>query len=339
LKFNFEATGIGSVPFKDPKEACRLIFDNFKSIPFWPQLPRRSFFENMYVQFAEKIPGVVIDEVNKSIYIDTTGVAETFEEVYGKYAEGDQDFFAVSKNHAQGFYEFLDCLEKKPVSGQFVKGHITGPISFALFLTDENKKSIIYDKDLFEILTKILVMRVKWQIRKLKKYAPGTIIFIDEPYLVSIGSSFVNIDIGAAFDKFDEVAKAIKAEGALAGVHCCGNTDWSALLKRDVDIINFDAYNFMKEFSLYAQNIKEFLQRGGSVAWGIVPSSEAIDNETVKTLIKKLKDGMTLLADKGVPKDAISSIVTSSCGTGSLDEDRTRKIFDAARILSEKLQG
>ena len=338
LKFNFEATGIGSVPFQDAKPACRAIFDNFPEIPFWPQLPKRSFLENMYVQFSENIPGIVLDSKNKTIHIDTSRVISSIEEVYGKYVENDIDFFAVSKEYAAGFYEFLECIKALPSGVKFVKGHITGPISYALSLTDQNKKAIIYDKDLFEVLTKILVMRSKWQIRMLKKYFPNIIIFIDEPYLVSIGSSFVNINIDAAFEKLDELVKAIKAEGSLAGVHCCGNTDFSLLLKREIDILSFDAYNFTKELSLYAKELKDFLTKGGTIAWGIVPSSEVIEGQAPKALVEKLKAAFSLLAGKGIDKSALSSLITPSCGLGTLDEAMAKKIMALVRTLSKEFE-
>ncbi|MDP2913813.1 MAG: methionine synthase [Candidatus Omnitrophota bacterium] len=337
MKFNFQATGIGSVPFTDPKTACRAVFDNFGSIPFWPQLPKRSFLENMYVQFSERLPGLALDEKNKTLHIDTSRVASDIEGVYQKYLDGDCDFFAVSEDHARGFYEFLDQLKGYPKGVEFVKGHITGPISYALLLTDQNKKSIIYDKDLFEVLTKTLSMKARWQIRKLKKLFPNVIIFLDEPYLVSIGSSFINIDIGLALEKFDEIVKAIKDEGALAGVHCCGNTDWSILLKSAIDIINFDAYNFTKEFSLYTADLKNFLQKGATIAWGMVPSSDAIDKETEKTLVKKMREAIRLLTDKGIADNEISSLITSSCGTGTLDEERAGKILRTVKMLSDEL--
>lgn len=338
MKFNFEATGIGSLPFQDPKEACKVIADNFKEIPFWPQLPKRSFLENMYVQFSEKLPGIVIDEANKAIYVDTAGVAETIEELYGKYVEGDLDFFAISKHFAEGFYEFLEYLKSGPKDIKYVKGHTVGPISYALFLTDLNKKSVIHDKDLFEVLTKMLSMRVRWQIRRLKKYVPNVIIFIDEPYLVSIGSSFVSINVEAAFEKLDEVIKAIKAEGALVGVHCCGNTDFGLLLKRDIDILNFDAYAFTKEFSLYAQDIGNYIARGGTVAWGIVPSSDVIRKETRDGLIEKMESSFKILAGKGIGEKGLSSIITPSCGLGTLAESDAKKIVEMAAAVSEKLQ-
>jgi len=334
MKFNFEATGIGSVPFSDPKAAVKLIFDNFRDIPFWPQLPKRSYLENMYVQFSERLPGLVTDEANKSVYVDTTGVAETIEEVYEKYTGGDIDFFSISKTHAAGLYEFLEYLEALPVKPKFVKGHTTGPISYALCLTDQNKKAVIHDKDLFEVLTKTLSMRVKWQIRKLKKAASGVIIFIDEPYLVSIGSSFININIESAFEKLDELVKAIKAEGALAGIHCCGNTDWGLVLKRDIDVLNFDAYNYSKEFSLYANDIKNFIGRGGTIAWGVVPSSDEIKGRTKKSLVEDLKSAIGLLKEKGI-EGPISSLVTPSCGVGTLSEDDAKSVLEMTVKLSD----
>ena len=338
MKFNFEATGIGSVPFRDARLACREIFDNFSKVPFWPQLPQRSFLENMYAQFSDNIPGLVLDVNNKTIHIDTSRLSSSIEEVYGKCVENDVDFFALSKEYAAGFYEFLERLKAPPEGMKFVKGHITGPISYALSLTDQNKRAVIYDNDLFEVLTKMLVMKSRWQIRMLKKCFPNVVIFIDEPYLVSIGSSFVNINTEAAFEKLDELAKSIKAEGALAGVHCCGNTDFSLLLKREIDILSFDAYNFTKELLLYVKELKGFLKRGGTIAWGIVPSSDAIESQRTKALSEKLGSALSLLADKGIDRSALSSLITPSCGLGTLDEERAKKIMACAKTLSEEFE-
>ena len=114
LKFNFEATGIGSVPFKDPKTACDMIFDDFPSIPFWPQISRRSYLENMYAQFSERLPGLVLDEKKRTMHIDTSRSSGDIEAVYQKYLEDDIEFFKMSESYAGGFYEFLRAMKKKP---------------------------------------------------------------------------------------------------------------------------------------------------------------------------------------------------------------------------------
>lgn len=336
MKFNFEATGIGSVPFTDPRAACRIICENFKSIPFWPQLPKRSFLENMYVQYAEGLPGIVCDESKKTIHIDTSKVAAQIENVYSRYLDGDLEFFRISEDRARGLYEFEEAAGTlKDI--KYVKGHITGPVSYGLFLTDQNKKSVIYDKDLFEVLTKILVMKARWQIRRLKKIHPSVIIFVDEPYLVSLGSSFVNVSVDDVADKLDELFAAIKEEGALAGIHCCGNTDWSVLLKRKIDILNFDAYNFMKEFSLYHADIKGFSARGGTLALGIIPTSEAIEGQTRKSLFERALDSMKVLSDKGIDTKELSVIITPACGVGAMDEAMAAKVMEMAAGVSAKL--
>lgn len=334
MRFNFEATGIGSVPFTNPKEACRIVFENFPKIPFWPQLPKRSFLENMYVQYAEGMPGIVVDQARKTIHVDSGRAYSELERTYERYLADDIDFFAITEERAAGLYEFLDIFPSVSVKASFVKGHITGPVSFALSVTDENKRPVIYDKDLFEAITKALVMKAKWQIAKLKKILGNVIIFIDEPYLVSIGSSYVNIDAALASEKIGEAAQAIREAGAFSAIHCCGNTDWSMLLKRDIDIINFDAYNFVKEFVLYADDIRKFAERGGTIAWGIVPSSEAIDRESAASLAARLDSAVEALASRGIGRETIGSLITPSCGLGSLDEIRAKKIMASAAELS-----
>jgi methionine synthase II (cobalamin-independent) len=339
MRFDFDATGIGSVPFRDAKASCRIIFENFKSIPFWPQLPRRTFLENMYAQYSERMPGLVLDEEKKTVHIDTSRVIDDIERLYERYIDGDLEFFRISEDRARGLYEFLKSMrlmqDKSAV--KFVKGHLTGPVSFALSVTDQNKRPVIYDKDLFEVVTKVLAMKARWQIKKLKEVFREVIIFIDEPYLVSIGSSYVNINMEDAARKLDEVIEAVRKEGALSGIHCCGNTDWPFILKRNIDVLSFDAYNFMKEFSLYAAEIKSFLASGGAIAWGIVPSSDAVDKETRESVAGRLKDALALLAAKGIDKDAVPSLVTPSCGVGSLDEETATKVLKMTRALSAAL--
>lgn len=292
----------------------------------------------MYVQFSQGLPGLVLDEKNKTIRIDTSHVAHQTEEVYARYLDGDLEYFKVSEDYAEGLYRFVESLKGRVGKTRFVKGQITGPISFGLSVTDQNKRAILYDKDLFEILTKVLSMKAKWQIKRLKETFPNVMLFIDEPYLVSIGSSFVNINMEEAAKVLDEMIDSIKKVGALVGMHCCGNTDWSFLLKRSIDIISFDAYNFVKEFLLYTIDIRNYLQNGGTIAWGIVPTSDAIDVETESALVEKLSGAMKFLIDKGIDDDKISSIITPSCGTGTLDEDRAMRVLESTKILSDRFR-
>lgn len=342
LKKKFCATAIGSVPHVNPSEICSRILDSYKDIPFWPQLPKRTFLENMYVQFMEGFPCAVIDEDKKKVWIDTSkDLMGGIEKAYHKIIEEDFEYFGMSERYAQGFYEFLAQARKRDLSGiSYVKGHVTGPISFGLSVTDEKKQSILYHPELSEVLSKILAIKARYQIRKLKEISDDIIIFIDEPYLVSIGSSVVNINKEDVIAKIGETVQAIHEEGALAGVHCCGNTDWSILLELGIDILNFDAYGYVKSLSLYPEALTGYLKKGGSLAWGIVPTSEDAKKETPETLFRRIEEGVSTLESKGIEKKLIldSIVVTPSCGCGTMTEGEANNILTMNAEVSGRLR-
>jgi len=286
----------------------------------------------MYVQFSEGMPGLVVDEKARTVRIDSLKAIEGIEELYEKYLEDDLDFFSISPSRAAGFFEFLKGASSSGRKALFLKGQVTGPVSFALSVTDEHKKALLYHDELFEALTRLLSMKARWQIRKMKEASEKVIVFIDEPYLVSIGSSFITIDVERAMRTIDEVAGAIRAEGALAGIHCCGNTDWQMLLGRNIDILSFDAYNFMTPFLLFAEEAREFVARGGTIAWGIVPTAGAdAKRGEADGLLKMLMEGIRAL---GAGKGAVSSLVTPSCGTGTLDDASAEAVFALTEEVS-----
>jgi len=341
LNFNFSPTCIGSVPHTDAKEICEKILTSFKNIPFWPQLPKRSFLENMYAQYSEGLPNIKIDEKKKSIYLDTSdNLSSKIEAVYEKYLSEDLGYFAITEAYAKGFYEFVKQVKnKKPKSLKFVKGQVTGPVSFGLAVVDEMRQPIFHNQELQEVLTKVLCMKIKWQVRKLKEICDKVIICIDEPYMVSIGSSYINIKPEEAAKRIKELVEEVHKEGAVAGIHCCGNTDWGMLLKMGIDIINLDAYDFIESISLYPEELKKFLQSGKCVAWGIVPT-DAGKEDNLDVLLDKLNKGFDILSRKGIERKSFlgSSLVTPSCGCGTLSVSQTEKVFELTLKISKKLK-
>ena len=104
----------------------------------------------------------------------------------------------------------------------------------------------------------------------------------------------------------------------LIGIHCCGNTDWSMLLEAGPDIINFDAFDYMDHFLLYKDDIVRFIEVGGAIAWGIVPTSGFTGDESVDDLLLRLEEGLKRISEWGVNADLIAqrSILTPACGMG-----------------------
>lgn len=330
------ATAIGSLPVFDPQTACDIVLENIPAAPGWPQLPNRAFEEGMYQQFLEGIPGVVLNRGKKKVSFDTVTDREgRLLAFFERYLADDLDSFAISEEYAAGLYAFIRQLEKGLPEGlRYLKGHITGPISYGLGLTDQDMKLILYDVDFRDVLVKGLTMKARWQVRRLKQLHPDIIIFIDEPYMVSFGSAYVSLGRDEAIGMINEVTAGIHAERALAGMHCCGNTDWGLVAATNLDIINFDAYNFSHTIALYPDDMRQYLDRGGVLAWGIVPTSEEVMKEDAAGLFGRLEEGIVRLVSAGLPERQVREqlIVTPSCGTGSLTMQQADQVF---RLLHE----
>jgi len=323
-------TGIGSLPFTDIDAAIDAIFSTCREIPFWPQLPKKSFYENMYSTFLEGTPGLITDEPKSSVYIDTTkteGIEEFYENVYTMRLHT----FAISEKAAGGLYRFLERLNEIKDHVQYIKGQITGPFSIGLGLKDENGKSILYNYGFFDIIKKTLHMKAHWMVSIIKQSYPDKeiIIFFDEPFLVSFGSAYVSVPKEEVISSLNEVCDGLEA---ITGVHCCGNTDWSILLKSNIHIINYDAFNFMDTLFYFSHDVEKFLKRGGTISPGIVPSSEKALTVPVEDLVplwKRFVDHLSVYKQHIHGRDII---ITPSCGLGSLE---LREAIRAMELLKE----
>lgn len=334
-------TGIGSFPFTDVDKAISLIFNSCPEIPFWPQLPKRAPYENMYIPFLEGVPCLVVDETEGTAFIDT-GNTEGIETFYENVQNGNLEAFRISEKVAPGFYRFLERLNEVASGVKFIKTQITGPFSMGLGLKDENGKPVIYNYGYFDIIKKALHMKAQWMIATIKAQFPdkGIIIFFDEPYMVSFGSAYVSISKEEAIALFNDVLGGIPA---IRGIHCCGNTDWPVLLNADVDIINYDAYNYLETIFYFEQDLKRFISRGGRIAPGLVPTgsedirevlgdrsdlSDAQITGTTPADLQHLTERFhELMMTKISPEGLKDLIVTPSCGLGSVTQEEASYVM------------
>ncbi|MCB4791224.1 MAG: methionine synthase [Elusimicrobia bacterium] len=331
-------TAIGSWPHKDVEKITDIIIANFKDMPVWPQLPKTGFLENMYVQYSEGLPCIVTDAENEKIYFDTSkDIFAPIQTVYENYISENYDYFAISEQYAKGLYAF-----KKKIGAKgkipLVKGQVLGPVSLGLSLTDENKRLILYNEQLSDAVLKACICKAAWQAKYLKDIAEKVVIFLDEPYLVSFGSAYVSLSREQVIKMLNEVIDKLHELDVITGIHCCGNTDWSILMDSNVDIINFDAYDYSGSILLYPEKTEKFLSKEKYFAWGIVPTAEdKTFSQTPERLFEKLKSAQDKLASTGVNKQNISekTILTPACGTGSLSEKAAEKVIELLKGVSE----
>jgi len=331
----FLPTAVGSLPHTDPAAACALVRRHLPEIPAWPQLPRRGFRESMYAQFSRGFPGIVVE--GGRVYVDRRrDLDRDLERLYMRYLDNDLNGSAMDLADAAGLAHFLTLGFDSAVA---VKGQIVGPVSWGLTVTDQDRRAVLYDDVLADAVARHLRLQAAWQERELRRLHPQTIIFVDEPYLASFGSAFVAVERHEVIALLEEVFRGLEG---LKGIHCCGNTDWSLILETSVDILNFDAYNFAETLSLYPEAVSAFLERGGIIAWGIVPTGDdaQLMRETVDSLTERLRRAMRLVASKGVSEDALYSaaLLTPACGTATLSEPGAARALELLAGVSMRLR-
>jgi len=340
FQYPFITTGIGSFPHQDEREAFRLIFKNFPEIPFWPQLPKRSFLEGMVVQYSEGFPSLRWNEKEQRVWVDTShGFDNEIEKFYQHLEGGEIKPFEITRDFAGGLRILKDLTSKdRRKEIKYIKGQIAGPITFGLALTDLEGKSIFYDPTLRDILIKHLSMKARWMEKRFNDLFPEipTIIFFDEPSLSSFGSAFSGLNREDVVHSLNECFAAVRG---FSGVHCCGNTDWSVLLSTNLDILSFDAYGYLETLSLYPKELRTFLERGGILAWGIVPTSEAVMKEEAESLVKRFREGIETLSKKGIDPILLQrAIITPSCGTASLSIPLAERVCQLTAEVSKRLR-
>jgi len=340
---------IGSLPSDNHRKSAELIFDYTPQIPIWPQLPVFKQ-EGMILQFLPGFPGVTTRDDKLFIDTEKTGFEEELLAFYEEYilvledaTEIDDSRFSLSRDVADGFYEFLQIAEERKSGLVGLKGQTTGPITFCTGLVDQDGRAIFYNDQLRDAAVKHLAMKARWQVKRMAACCDRTIMFFDEPGLAGVGSSaFITITDEDIISCLSEVFDAVRSENGLTGVHVCANTEWSVIFDSGVDIVSYDAYSYFDKLVLYGDHLKTFFQNGGVLATGIIPTApEFIESETVSSLADKWHSQTEQLVSLGIPEETVrqQSLITPSCGTGTVSGSQAQRVLELTMAVSETIRG
>jgi hypothetical protein len=295
------------------------------------------------------MPCIRIDREKGRMYFDTSAdYSEPFAEFYERYmsamgpeGDGNCSSMAIGPGFSRGICALETRLRGRSPKPAFVKVQTTGPCSFALTIVDENKRAVYYNEEFRDVVVKALAMKCRWQIQKFRPFAGRVICFIDEPILSAFGSStYVSVRREEVVSMLSEVVEAVHADGGIAGIHCCGNTEWSIPIDAGVDIINLDAFGYGETIAMYPDAVRELLMRGGAIAWGIVPTSTAVREQSVENLAVRLDAVIDHLASHRIERTLIAgqSMITPSCGTGSMETGDAERVFSLTGSLSREMK-
>ena len=324
---NLLTTAMAVMPHKDVDRA--LDFALSLDIPFWPQLPLYSYYEDMYVQASEHFPGILLDMENRTLRFSMEKFMMEFEETMSHFDE--PEYFDISDTYSVVYRRFLDFdLSDRPA----IRGQLEGPISFGFNVVDQDDRPILFDDTVRPFMLEFMAKRVNVQLHQLKKRNPNAFMFVDEPGLQFLFSAMAGYGDQAARGDMETFFSMIERP---RGVHLCGNPDWDFLLRQDLDILSLDIYTNAEVFSSYGASIRNFLDRGGVLAWGIVPTNfEPFEKEGIHSLEARLEEVWGILQKKGIDRDFLLSRSLLSPATCCLiNPDGVKTVEQAFRMINQ----
>ena len=340
---------IGSLPLTDYAEAARLVWEYTPELPLWVQLPKVPG-ESITQQFAAGMPGLAVE--GDRAFVDSAtpdfekNLLSFYEETLALQdkAEGlDRSRFAMAPAAAGGFFELIRQALVRTPPPLAVKGQIVGPVTFGTSLCDRNGKAIFYDPQLRDALVQLLALRARWQVRRLTTLNRPVLMFIDDPAITGFGSSmYIGLNREDICQGLGAMIDAVHREGGLAGVHICANADWTLVLDSAADVLSFDAYAFFDQFVIYRDAIRGFVDRGGVIAWGLVPtlSPQDLERETADSLFAQWRSKSAGVAALGIDSKRLlaQSLITPACGMGTLSVELAVKALQLTRELSNRIR-
>lgn len=330
---NLLTTAMAVMPHTDVERALQAALS--LDVPFWPQLPNFSYYEDMYVQAAEHFPGILLDVQKRTLRFSMDKFIDELEETMAHVEE--PQYLDISQNYSSVYHRFLSLDLSKRAA---IRGQLEGPISFGFNVLDQDERPILFDDTVRSFMLEFLARRVNVQLQRLKMMNANAFMFIDEPGLQFLFSAMAGYGDLKAKEDLELFFSMIERP---RGIHLCGNPDWDFLLGLDLDILSLDIYTNAEIFSSYATSIKRFIEKGGMLVWGIVPTgTEFFEKENMGSLIGHIERVWQNLTKKGIALEhllASSLLSPATCCLVNPDKEKTvERAFAAIKRLSEVLK-
>jgi len=279
---------MGIMPHKDVDKALELVLG--LDIPFWPQLPHVSLYEDMYIQTSQNFPGIEINFDKGRLTFHTAKFEESLEDYFSKMEQTET--YALTPEYSVVFQKFLS---QNLHSYRAIRGQITGPVSFGFKVLDENLKPIIYNEEAKTILFDFIQKKVNVQYQELKAKNQNAFVWVDEPGLGYVFSGLSGYNDQQAKEDYFNFVQGLEGP---KGLHLCADVNLPYLLELGAEILSFDAFQIGFMPKEYTQSVGEFIKKGGIISWGIVPTElKALEIQTPEKLASILSNYWEVISE------------------------------------------
>ncbi|MBK5224726.1 MAG: hypothetical protein JJE52_18005 [Acidimicrobiia bacterium] len=311
-------TGIGSLPHTDVDAAVAFVLERNTRLPAAPSLPQRSPLEGMVAQAAWGVPGVVVEpDGSLDLVLDELDPAAP---VGDPHLEGEP-FVAVRR--------FLDAVAEREGP---IKLQLTGPVTLGLALNAAGADT----EPAFAVASAAVRARAQALLDLAAATAPGCdlVVFLDEPGLTGLLHPEFPLDREAAID-LTSGALAVLEQRAITGLHCCGPTDWKLAIQAGSQIISTP---LGQGIETVGATLGRFLDDGGWIAWGAVPTDEPIGSSPGR-LWRQLSAAWCELVQGGCDPVLLRThaMVTPACGLANHGVPQAEQVIGLTRQVAARL--
>jgi hypothetical protein len=313
------ATGIGSLPHTDAAEAAAFVLERLPDLPVVPTLPRRSAAERMLAHATVGLRGVSSSD-DGDIAVD----ADRLDPAADVRVDLEHDAFG-------GLRAFLDAAAGR--TGP-VKWQVCGPITLGVALHKRGAPAIVA----FEVAVRAIREHIAFVGAAISAALPGCrqVVVIDEPAFPAVLDPAFPLDPGTSIDLLSCALAAIEPEGT-SGVHCCGAGDWVAIASTGPAIISVPA---RPELVDVAGELAAFLDGGGWIAWGAVPTHRPVSGQ-VDRYWRDLSSLWCSLVQGGCDPLRLrhQALITPDCGLGLHAPDQAARVLELVSELAFRVHG
>lgn len=323
-------TGIGSLPHTQLELALQQALQ--LDIPFLPQLPSGRPSELMIPAALEGVPGLSFDA--EGLCTVALDVWEREQEAFGTAIEvalqsEALERFEPTAEACRAWKPFLWEVENRKLP--FAKVQLAGPATVRWVAKTSEGKSASEHVRLDAQIFRLLLARAMAMVKAVRRAGATPILFLDEPGLFALERG--NPRHLMALQELKMMVAALQREGALVGLHCCGNTQWGLLLDLGLDLLSLDVRLSLDALLDEREAFIRFLASGALLSLGIVPTDLDSDFD-LPVLVESVEAALRATLPKSLPFAAVLSQMplTPACGLGM------RSVRDAERVFEQLRQ-
>jgi hypothetical protein len=311
------ATGIGSLPHSDPREAVDFVLRELPDLPAAPQLSASCPAEGMVAQAAAGIGGVRVEADGSLALI-------------GQLDPGAPVVDALVGDGWEATRTFLDATAARR---QPIKLQLTGPVTLGLALVAAGAPAVAA----FQTAGAAVRSRARALVALAQARAPRAplVVFIDEPGLTGLPARSFPIAPGEMVDLVSGILASLGPE-VISGLHCCGMTDWRLALQAGPQVLSAPVDPSLADDG---PALASFLEGGGWVAWGAVPTDRPVGDDP-DVLWRQLVSLWNDLARTGCDPGLLrrQSLVTPACGLSGHGVSQAEWVLRLARQIGQRVQ-